>query len=254
MNGTTEKLKAIVELIIKQRFKVGGDIFRYDFSRIKDELNTLADSDKYGIDPIEQRELLEKLDEGENDSFELDYVDKIEDEFGIFTSHWRYGYGWLKEYLYPEFQPESYPYDVFIRLNFKGVEELKLKYEIKCYEATLKYDSNMQRFTVICNGKEYTFKKSLTNGADTTKMIEFAWKHRGNYITTDSINKYANLREPVERIDSSLKHCSVVVEVLKPFFDYNDRKIRLNDSALLTVSELEPIKLRTTVRDILGQN
>lgn len=254
MEGTTEKLKTIVELVIKQRFKVNGDIFKYDFSRIKDELKTLADSDKYGIDPIEQRKLLEELDEGENDSFEIDYVDKIEDEFGFFTSHWRHGYSWLKQYLYPAVEPERYPYDVFLRLSYTGVEMLKKKYDIKCYEATLKYDGNMQRFTVICNGKEYTFKKSLTNGADTTKMIEFAWKHRGNYITTDSINKYANLREPVERIDSSLKHCSVVVEVLKPFFDYNDRKIRLNDSALLTVSELEPIKLRTTVRDILGQN
>ena len=76
MEGTTEKLKTIVELVIKQRFKVNGDIFKYDFLRIKDELKTLADSDKYGIDPIEQRKLLEELDEGENDSFEIDYETK----------------------------------------------------------------------------------------------------------------------------------------------------------------------------------
>ena len=82
MEGTTEKLKTIVELIIKQRFKVNGDIFKYDFLRIKDEINTLADSDKYGISPIEQRELLKELDEGENEFFEIDYVNKL------FTHSW----------------------------------------------------------------------------------------------------------------------------------------------------------------------
>ena len=251
MNGTTEKLKTVVELIIKQRFKVSGDIFKYDFSRIKDELNTLADSDKYGISSVEQRRFLEELDEGEDEFFEIDYVDKIEDEFGIFTSHWRHGYGWLKEYLYPASEPEQYPHDVFIRLNYDGVEKLKMKYEIKCYDATLKYNANTQRFAVICSGKEYTIKKALTNEANTTKIIEYAWKYRNNYVTIDSINRKAGLDDKIEAIDASLKNCTIIVDVLKSFTDYTDRKIKITDQAMLMASELERIASLAEVKDFL---
>lgn len=252
MEGTTEKLKTIVELVIKQRFKVNGDIFKYDFSKIKDELKTLADSDKYGIDPIEQRKLLEELDEGENDSFEIDYVDKIEDELGFFTSHWRHSYSWLKQYLYPAVEPERYPYDVFIRLNYDGVKKLKMKYEIECYDATLKYNVNTQRFTVICNGKEYTMRKALTNEANTTKIIEYAWKYRNNYVTIDSINRKAGLNEQIKAIDASLKNCTIITDVLKSFTDYTDRKMKITDQTMLTISELKRIESLAEVKDFLG--
>ena len=196
--------------------------------------------------------MLKELDEGENDSFEMDYVDKFEDDFGTFTSHWRHGYSWLEEHLYPAIEPERYPYDVFIRLNYDGVKELKKKYEIECYDATLKYNANTQRFSVICNGKEYTIKKALTNEANTTKIIEYTWKYRNNYVTIDSINRKAGLDGQIEAIDAILKNCTIITDVLRSFTDYTDRKIKMTDQAMLTASELERIAPLAEVKDFLG--
>ena len=252
MEGTTENLRTVVEAIIEQRIREHNDVFEFDFSAIEKKIKTPADVDKYGIDVAQQRLLLEELSEAERDIIEICYVNEYVNDVGIFYCKWNTIYPWLQDRLYPEMQPEAYPYSVFIHLDYDGVKKLRAKYNLKVHKASLEFNEDSGRFTVICNAKRYKIKRPLSYGKDTTKIISFAWKYRPKYINVNQINKYAGVDNPVEHIDDTIKNCTTVVELLKSFVDYNDYKIQLNDSATLTDSELELIAEKSDVQDNLG--
>lgn len=246
MPGTTEKLLAVVELIIEQRFKSNSNIFKYDFFLVKDKLKAPADSDKYGMNSKEQRELLEQLDT--DGIIQMDYVEETQDATTTLI-RWKHGYTWLQEALEPCYEARRYPHDVFLNVSYDDIENLKYKYNLKAYPARLNYNHNSGRFTVICNGKKYETIRPLSYEKDSTRIIEYAWRHSNNYVTKDEINQSAKLDNPIKSIRESIKNCSTINNVLSPFVEYTNNKIKIAEHGVtLTKKELQTISSRSTIK------
>ena len=230
MAEASEKLRTIVELIIKQRANSTSDVFRYDFSLLQTKLKETQDFEKYGIKPPEQRALLKELDGTEY--LKINYVDEN-------TYEWKHDCGWLAEYICPDFNPLMHVQSVFIYLPIENVRPLKIKYGLGSYKSELKLECG--RFSVICNGKQYPLSQ-LKSGLS-TQVLEYAWKHRDltvtrNDLITAGITKNRN-KESLNKICKGNRF--LIKETLGPFITLNADAIRINSFANINESELGKI-------------
>ena len=231
MDEVSRKFQTIVELIIEQRANSTNDVFRYDFSLFQKKLSETQDFEKYGIRPIEQRNLLKKLS-CRAKYLGIDYVDED-------TQEWKYGAKMIAEYIAPDFDPLLHFPNVYVYLPLEDVESLRYEYGLKTYNAKLFFEYG--HFIVACNGKKYEMQQ-LTDDRPPARTLEYAFKHHDTIVSRDVLlenNVINNCRE--KSISKICKGSKPLLTTLKPFISINARQITIKHIANINRFELEAI-------------
>ena len=241
MNGATEKLRTIVELLINQATDAYRDYFQYDYNYAKKQLKETNDL-KYNLKPEEQKELLVELDnmigphlkESGLDDIMV-YVGKLKDG----SKGWIHPQKWAIDFIEPDFEPWFHEDNVYVHLDSSAIDFLRKAFGLKVYNATLHYYSG--EFTIYCNDKIYTLKNQLDEDNINGKIMKFAWNNLAKGLITKKEASESLGLKLTNSLESYFQNTSIITGALKPFIRFSQKAMWVKKDVKLSPNELEQI-------------
>lgn len=241
MNGATEKLRTIVELLIDQATDAYRDFFQYDYDYAKKKLKETNDL-RFNLKQEEQKKLLIELDNTMGPHLKesglheiMVYVGELED----CSKGWIHPQEWATDFIEPDFEPWFHEDDVYIHLDSSAIDFLRKTFGFKVYNATLHYYSG--EFTVYCKDKIYTLKSQLDEGNINGKIMKFAWDNLAKgLVTKKEVSDFLGLKLS-NSLESYFQNTSIITGALKPFIRFSQKAIWVKKDVKLSPNELEQI-------------
>lgn len=239
----TPEEEVVFDSIIEQRNKSerDDDFFIYSIRKGQKGLRLNRDAEKYGIGPIEQIKIIQKLAHdgvidanwivarGKRDEtrfkFAFNNKKKMWDKFGSSLAL---------------FSDDDCKDSIFIQLGFDQIKTINDNCRVK-YKCTMRFDDAKQRFYVSCeDGKQYVVKK-LKPGMQPFEVLKLALKNPCTVLTRDEIKNMTNEAIKIGKKSIATQvfdDSSVVRKELSVFVRLTNDSIYVDPEAELTLVEI----------------
>ena len=230
MDKTSGDLRTVLELVITQRAGSSSNVFKYDFSLMRQKLKETQDFNKYSVDAEMQRALLKQL--GNEGFIHVNYVDEN-------NRAWKHDTKIIAELIAPDFNPLAHLTDVYIYLPLEDIEPLEYQYGLGTYSAELFLEYG--HFIVKCNGRKYRMPQ-LTEDRPPAQILEYAFRHHDSIVTRDDLLRDGAMKKHGQKTISKIcKGSKPLLTVLSPFITLTADRIIVKLLADINRFELDVI-------------